>query len=197
MPERARQVDVARFLRMAEVRLSLPSDAEISADSVELLSELPPLNIARMLARTGMAPEFYRCVRRLFDESWFPKEDREVMLFRTCWVNGSEYEIHQHRAYGGMSSSVIDSILSNDLSGLAPWHRALCRMCDEMAAAAKLTEQSVLELVEHYSSENIAARAIMVMAWFNMLGRFVDSTGVPVELGEDPYAGIEGPADSR
>lgn len=122
------------------------------------------------------------------------------MLFRTCWNNGSEYEIHQHRAYGGMSKAVIDSILSDNTPGLGPWHCALCRMCDEMTADAKLTEQSVVELVElveHYGSQNAAARAILVMAWFNMLSRFVDSTGIPVESGDDPYAGIDGPADSR
>ncbi len=178
-------------------RLSLPDDRDLDADSTALLGELPPLNIARMLARTGMAPEFYSCVRRLFDDDWFPAEDREVMLFRTCWNNGSNYEIHQHRAYGGLPPTTVDAILSHDPSSLATWHQVLCRMCDEMSRDAKLTEASVTELVEHYGTENQASRAIMVMAWFNMLSRFVDSSGVPVETGESPYQDVAGPAATR
>ncbi len=66
-----------------------------------------------------------------------------------------------------------------------------------MSGDAKLSELSVVELVEHYDGEDGAARAIMVMAWFNMLSRFVDSSGVPVETGEDPYENIAGPAVTR
>ncbi len=93
--------------------------------------------------------------------------------------------------------ATVDTILSHDPSGLASWQQVLCRMCDEMSRDAKLTEASVTQLVAHYGTENQASRAIMVMAWFNMLSRFVDSTGVPVETGESPYQDIAGPAASR
>jgi len=175
-------------------RLALPRDDELDARTLELLKELPPLNIARMLARTGMAPEFYGCVRAIFNDSWFPADDREVMLFRICRHNNSEYEIHQHSAYGGFDQATIAAIMSNDMAGLDSWQRELCRMSDEISAEAKLSPQSVAKLVDHYGGDNMAARAIMVMSWFNMLSRFVDSTGVPIEEGPDPYKGIAGPA---
>ena len=108
-------------------RLSLPADEELDDEARALLKELPPLNIARMLARTGMAPEFYGCVRRIFDDDWFPALDREIMLFRICRQNKSDYEIHQHAAYGGVDRGLIDAIMSDDLDRLDPWQRELCR----------------------------------------------------------------------
>jgi hypothetical protein len=47
---------------------------------------------------------------------------------------------------------------------LAPWQRTLCRMADEISAEAKVSPQSVAELVAHYGSANMASRAIMVMS---------------------------------
>lgn len=53
-------------------RLPLPRDDELDDRTLALLKQLPPLNIAKILARTGMAPEFYGCVRVTFDAAWFP-----------------------------------------------------------------------------------------------------------------------------
>jgi alkylhydroperoxidase family enzyme len=182
-----------RIRAVVERRLSLPDDGELDEASRELLATIPPLNVARMLARTSVAPEYYAVLRKMFEETFLPAGDREVMLFRTSWCNGSTYEIAQHRAYGGLPPDVVDAILSEDTSSLDQWEQALCRMCDEMARDAKLTPSSVVELIDHYGDENGAARAIHTMAWFNMLNRYVDSTGVPLETGDDPYAGIVGP----
>jgi hypothetical protein len=74
------------------------------------------------------------------------------------------------------------------LDEVDPWQRTLCRISDEVALQAKATPQSVQALVAHYGSHNAACRALFIMAWFNMLTRFVDSTGVPLETGEEPHA---------
>lgn len=175
-------------------RLSIPGDDDLDEATRDFVHGKPPLNIVRMLARTGIAPEFYSCVDRIFDPSWFPAEDREVLLFRTCRDNRSDYEVHQHRAYSGLPEDVVDAILGDHPPALTPWQLTLCGMADEMATEAKLSAGSVRELAEHYGDEDMASRAILTMAWFNMLSRFVDSTGVPVESGNDPYSGISGPA---
>jgi hypothetical protein len=118
------------------------------------------------------------------------------MLFRICRANDSQYEIHRHRAYGGLPEALIDAILSESIDGLTDDHKMLCRACDEICEKAKLDEATVAQLVAHYGGYNQACRAIFVMSWFNMLSRYVDSTGIPVEAGPDPYAGITGPTTS-
>lgn len=176
----------------ADGRLSLPEDDELDQSSQELLATLPPLNVARMLARTGIAPQFYGVLSKMFAPEWFPPDDREVLLFRTCRANSSSYEIAQHQAFGILGHDTIAAVLG-DAADLTPWHRQLCSMADEMADDAKLSPASVQELVAHYGTQNMASRAIFLMAWFNMLSRFVDSTGLPLEGGEDPYRGINNP----
>ena len=176
---------------MSTERISLPDDDELGAVDRAFLATVPAVNVWRMLARTGIAPEFAVPLRSVFDGDWFPVEDREIMLFRTCRANGSTYEIPQHREYGTLATEVVDAILSDDVGPLTDWQQALCRMCDEMTKDAKLTPDSVGELVAHYGSEDMACRAIFTMAWFNMLTRYVDSTGVPLEEGPNPYAGID------
>lgn len=174
-------------------KIPLPSDDELDDRTLRCLSGLPKLNIARMLARTGIAPEIFTTVSAIFNDDWFAKADREIMLFRICRANGSEYEIHQHEAYGGLPDALVDAILSDDLRALTEGQRLLCAACDEITDKAKLSDQTVGRLVAHYGGYNEACKAIFVMSWFNMLSRYVDSTGVPVEGGRDPYAGIAGP----
>mgnify|MGYP000212270790 CR=1 FL=1 len=175
-------------------RIPLPTDEELDARTLAFLKTLPKLNIARMLGRTGIAPEIYTAVSAVFDDAWFPRMDREIMLFRTCRVNDSPYEIEQHRAYGGFDTAMVDAILSDDMDGLTEAQKLICRACDEITAKAKLGEDTVQALVAHYGGYNEACKAIFVMSWFNMLSRYVDSTGIPIEEGPNPYAGISGPA---
>ncbi len=67
-------------------------------------------------------------------------------------------------------------------------------MCDEICKDGRLSEESVASLAARYDGPNGACRAIFVMSWFNMLTRYVNSTGVPPETGDDPYGGMAGPA---
>jgi len=175
-------------------RIPLPSDDELDDGTRRLLSGLPRLNMARMLARTGIAPEIYTTVSAVFDDAWFPKVDREIMLFRVCRANGSDYEIHQHKAYGGLPEPLVDAILSDDVGALDEAQRLICLACDEISEKAKLSVETVQRLIAHYGGYDQACRAIFVMSWFNMLSRYVDSTGIPVEEGPGPYVGITGPA---
>lgn len=166
---------------MTRDRISLPADSELDEKNREFLQTVPPFNVWRMLAGTGIAPSFAVPLAVIFDPEWFPVEDREILLFRTCRENHSQYEIPQHREFGTVPPRVVDAILDDRLDQLTPWQRRLCELADEMAHRAKLSAESVQELVDHYGSQATASRAILVMAWFNMLTRFVDSTGVPIE----------------
>jgi hypothetical protein len=177
-------------------RITLPTDDELDDRALALLETLPKLNVARMLARTGIAPEFYAALGMLFHEDFLAPDDREVILFRVCRNNASTYEIAQHRAFSGFSDEMVEGILEDRLDVLDLWHRSLCLMCDEICKQGRLSEDSVASLMTHYNGPNGACRAIFVMSWFNMLTRYVDSTGVPPESGDNPYGGMTGPAVS-
>jgi len=178
-------------------KLSLPADSELDSTEVSFLATARPFNVLRMLARTGIVHKFVIPLGAMFDPDWFPVEDREIILFRTCRANRSDYEIPQHRVISGIATETVDAILDDRLDELTDWQRRLCQLADAVSIHAKLTLEQTSELVDHYGSENVAARAILIMSWFNMLTRFVDSTGVQLETGPDPCAGIgsRGPVD--
>jgi len=173
-------------------RIPVPDDGELDPRTRAFVKDLPDLNMVRMLARTGIAPEIYQCVSAIFKADCFPALDREIMLFRTARANGSPYEIGFHKAVYSFPEGLVDGVLSDTLEGLSPWHRRLCEMCDEMARETELSPRSVADLVTHYGDYDHATRAIFVMSWFNMLSRFADSTGVPPET-EAQLAGVKSP----
>lgn len=173
-------------------RIPVPEDNELDERTRAFIGKLPDLNMVRMLARTGIAPDIYQAVSAIFKDDWFPALDREIMLFRTAYINKSPYEIGFHKAVYSFPEGLVDAVLSDDLGPLEPWHRRLCEMCDEMALETELSQESVAELVAHYGDYNHATRAIFVMSWFNWLSRFADSTGVPPDT-EEQLKGVRSP----
>ncbi|WP_299581337.1 hypothetical protein [uncultured Microbulbifer sp.] len=162
-------------------RIPLASVQDFDGKTQELLSGLPPVNIAVMLARTGIAPEIYSVVSALFSDDYLPDDDREVMLYRVCKDNNSQYEINFHKKTASLPQEIVDIVLSEDVSPLETWYQILCKACDEITNDAKMTEDSVRAFVEHYGSYDRACRAIFLLSWFNMLTRYSNSTGVPFE----------------
>ncbi|WP_444901682.1 hypothetical protein ACJJIG_21125 [Microbulbifer sp. SSSA007] len=173
-------------------RIPLASSQDFDKKTQKLLSGLPPVNIALMLARTGMATEIYSIVSTLFSDGYLPDDDREIMLYRICKDNQSQYEINFHRKTAALPKNIVDIVLSEDISALDSWQKTLCIACDEITNDAKMTEESVQAFVKHYRSYDIACRAIFLLSWFNMLTRYSDSTGVPFES-DQVLKGISSP----
>ncbi|ARP71082.1 hypothetical protein LK07_16320 [Streptomyces pluripotens] len=177
-------------------KLDLPADSELDADTAAFLTSLPRLNVWRMIARTGMVREYQAALSVMFGPDWIPGADREVIALRTFRQNASDYEVPQHFVLAeaaGLSRELSQAVLEDELDRLAPWFQRLCRMVDDMSTQAKLNAAQVRELVSHYGSQDKAAQAIMTMAWFHMLTRFVDSAGVPIDAGPDAYSGLSAP----
>jgi hypothetical protein len=141
-------------------RIPVPETGELDERTTSFINDLPDLNMVRMLARTGIAPEIYQSVSAIFKDNWFPALDREIMLFRTAWINNSPYEIEFHKAVYEFPDGLVEAILTDNLNKLDPWNRRICEMCDEMALKAKLSAESVEDLVQHYGGYNQATRAI-------------------------------------
>ena len=88
-------------------KIPLPNDGELDERTLKFIAGLPKLNVVRMLARTGIAPEIYTTISAIFSDNWFPKVRCEIMLFRICRANKSQYEIDQHLAYGGIGRTMV------------------------------------------------------------------------------------------
>ncbi|MFA0811125.1 hypothetical protein [Microbulbifer epialgicus] len=162
-------------------RIPLGALEEFDNKTREFLQSMPPINLAQMLARTGVASEVYALIFALFDDNYLPAEDREIMLFRTCKNSDCSYESNFHKKTAHFSKEIAVAVLSEDISSLNPWAQKLCIASDEMFHEGKMSEASVDAFVCHYGSYDTACRAIFFLSWCNLTTLFVESTGVPLE----------------
>jgi 4-carboxymuconolactone decarboxylase len=166
----------------------------LAPELVKKLEGMPPLNVPWMLARTGWLDEIMAALAAMFDPHGFPARDREVMALRISTLLGAEYPVPQHRIFAraaGMTDDEIQSVIDRDCRRLDAWTVELCNLCDEISEQVTLSEASVQRLSDHYG-RNAAVQAIWLMSWFNMLGRFVSSTRIPIEAPEVLATGLRG-----
>ena len=63
-------------------RIPVPEDNELDERTLAFIGKLPNLNMVRMLARTGIAPEIYQSVSAIFKDDWFAKKLLDSELSR-------------------------------------------------------------------------------------------------------------------
>ncbi len=78
-------------------KIPLPDDADLDAESLEILAKLPPLNVFRMMAN---APASFRPLIEfafsLLVTSEFDARKREIAILRVAHVTRASYEWFQH-----------------------------------------------------------------------------------------------------
>jgi 4-carboxymuconolactone decarboxylase len=163
----------------------LPVDEELEPAVREVLANLPPLNIFRML---GRLPESFRPFLRLGgsllgEESVDPRT-REIAILRVAHATSAPYEWAQHAQLGrnvGMSPEEIEAVRSDDPGAVLSADEALvCRAADEISRDVRLSDEALDLLLERYGTRG-ASSLILCVAYYNMVSRFLESTRVPIE----------------
>ncbi len=55
-----------------ETRIPMPADSDLDEANLAFLQRVPPYNVWRMIARTGLAPQFSQPLAVMFTPDWFP-----------------------------------------------------------------------------------------------------------------------------
>jgi len=167
------------------VVIPLPQDEELSAEIQERLSQLPPLNVFRMMAKT---PANFNSLLEFASTILFSLEldarKREIAVLRVAYTTGSNYEWVQHIQVAkqvGVTDQEIEIIGAEDpVSGLDDEGNLLCRVADEISRDVRLSDQALASIMKLYG-ERQAAELILCCSYFNMLSRILESTRVPLE----------------
>jgi alkylhydroperoxidase family enzyme len=165
--------------------IPLPGDDELPAELRDVIANLPPLNIFRMLTRL---PDSFRPFLRLGGSLLAdPRVDprtREIAILRVAHVTQAAYEWAQHVQLGrtvGVSDAEIEAIRSDDpASLLGPEEALVCRVADEISRDVRLSEEALELLLEHHDVDQ-ACSLILCVSYYNMVSRFLESTRVEVE----------------
>ena len=166
-------------------RISLPEDAELTPEIVDVLKALPPLNVFRMMARAPAS--FQSLIDFAFSillGSEFPARQREVAVLRVAHATHAKYEWVQHVAVAkgvGVTQEEIDLIaVDGPVRGLDEEGNLLCRVADEISHDVKLSDEALAQIIGRYG-ERQATELILCCSYFNMLSRVLESCRVQLE----------------
>jgi AhpD family alkylhydroperoxidase len=165
-------------------RIPLPRNDELAPGDREVLDNLPPLNVFRMVAGTsqGLRP-FLQLGGAVLSTSLDARR-REMVVLRVAHATGASYEWAQHERLArraGVSDREIDAIATDGpVSSLDPEANLLCRVADEMSRSVRLSDDALEQIIDRYGPRE-AAEVILLVSYYNMVSRFLESTRVELE----------------
>lgn len=155
---------------MSEPRIEpteAPYPAAVAAAFARLMPEgVPPLALFRTLAVNERV--FLRVMAGgLLDRGSITLRERELVIDRTCFRCGSEYEWGVHVAFFGprvnLTADETRDLCADDASAtvFAPKERLLLRLCDELHATANVSDELWTALAREWSPEQLVELVVL------------------------------------
>ena len=168
------------------MQISLPTDAELSADALAALKTVPPLNVFRMVARAPASLEpFIHLARSILGGAQLDAKLRELAVLRVTHLAGSAYAFQQHVVLGkalGLRDAQITAVVADGpVTELDEAGNLACQVADEITLEVRLSDETLAQIVEGFG-ERRATELILACSYFNMVARFLESTRVPVDV---------------
>jgi len=165
-----------------EPRLTPLSVAERTDDQRRLLAGTGELNIFTTFARhPRLFDVFIRFAGRLLNRSTLPALDREILILRTAYRCGSEYEwVHHVEIAGelGMPAETITQLRTEDCTD--PALALLIRAADQLTLDHDLDDETWTGLRERYADEQLI-ELCMLVGNYAMIAGVLKSLRVPLE----------------
>jgi AhpD family alkylhydroperoxidase len=164
--------------------IPLPSDDELTPEHRELLANLPPLNVFRMLAGMPKAIQPFMQLGGAVLSTALDARRREMAVLRVAHATRAPYEWAQHEQLArnvGVSDAEIEAIGGEDpVESLDEECNLICRVADEVSRDVRLSDEALGLIVERYGPRE-AAELILLVSYYNMVSRLLESTRVEVE----------------
>jgi 4-carboxymuconolactone decarboxylase len=165
-------------------KIPLPSDDELTPEHRELLANMPPLNVFRMLAGAPKAVGPFMQLGGAVLSTALDTRRREMAVLRVAHATGAGYEWAQHEQLArnaGVTEAEIEAIDSEEpVTSLDEECNLICRVADEVSRDVRLSDEALGQIVDRYGPRE-AAELILLVSYYNMVSRFLESTRVEVE----------------
>jgi AhpD family alkylhydroperoxidase len=174
-------------------RIPLPGDDELTPEHRDMLDKVPPLNVFRMVAGThrGFRP-FLQLGGAVLSSSLDARR-REIAVLRVAHATGAGYEWAQHERLArnaGVTDQEIGAIATEEpVASLDEEGNLICRVADEVSRKVRLSDDALEQITDRYGPRE-AAEVILLVSYYNMVSRFLESTRV--ELEDEPPVGWQG-----
>ncbi len=171
--------------RTSKVSVPLPEDAALAPDVRKRLSALPPLNNLRMFANV---PQCFRpvtdLINALFHDGKIDPKLREYMYLRIAIKYALYYEYRHNLLFSeqlGVTDAEIAALRCDGVvDQLGDDGNLVCKAAEEITESFSASDQTLTDLLDRFGTEG-ACEIILLVAWFNLLIRYVESTRVPYE----------------
>jgi len=165
-------------------KIPLPTDDELEPGQREILANLPPLNVFRMVAGAGRALRPFLGLGAALLNGPLDARRREIAVLRVAHATNARYEWVQHEQLGrnvGVTDAEIEAIRTEEpVSSLDEECNLICRVTDEVSRDVRLSDDALGQIVDRYGPRE-ASELILLVAYYNMVSRFLESTRVEVE----------------
>ena len=168
-----------------------PGEQDESVKDLLGATIIPSANIFSTLVR---APSLFRkwlpFGGKLLSGS-LPARDRELLILRTGWNCGSEYEWGQHKVIGrraGLTDDEIDRVASRSSSGWEPFDATLLCAADELHEQWSIGEETWQELAARYDVEQLI-EVPMLVGHYHLVAMTLNSLGVELDEGLEGFPG--------
>ena len=168
-------------------------EGERSARQQEVIDDLvigPTVNIYTTIARHPDAAAAMVNLGRTLRAGRLPARHREVLILRSGWNCGSDYEFAQHRRVGLVVGMTLDDIRRTqrgpDAEGWDPFEALLCRAADELHVGHNLSDATWAGLAERYDEQELIEVAMLV-GYYHLVSFVLNALGVPLEPGAESF----------
>jgi 4-carboxymuconolactone decarboxylase len=165
-------------------RIPLPTDDELTPEHREMLTKVPPFNVFRMVAgtRRGLRPFLQLGAAAL--SSSMDARRREIAVLRVAHATSAGYERAQHerlaRQAGVAEEEIAAIAVEEPVTSLDEEANLICRVADEVSRDVRLSDEALTRLIERYGARE-ASDVILLVSYYNMVSRFLESTRVELE----------------
>jgi len=171
--------------RTSKVSVPLPEDAALPPDVRKRLGELPPLNNLRMFANVPQCfLSITSLINQLFHDGKIDPKLREYMYLRIAIKYELYYEYRHNLLFSeqlGMTETEIAALRCNGVvDQLGHDGNLVCKAAEEITESFSASDQTLSALLDRFGTEG-ACEIILLVSWFNLLIRYVESTRVPYE----------------
>jgi alkylhydroperoxidase family enzyme len=170
------------------VAIPLPTDEQLGTETVVKLKPANDLNVARMLAGTDdMLDGATGLVQAVFQAKDIDPKMRELIILRSAYLLDCPYEWQANVVMAkntGCTQEQIDAMTSEGPpTGLDDETALVMVATDEITESGTLTDATLRRLRDKYD-DVICRKFILIIAWFNLLARFLNGCRVPLEIGD-------------
>lgn len=169
---------------MAPPKIPLPTDDDLKPEHREMLAELPPLNVFRMVAGAPRAVRPFMELGGAVLSTALDARRREIAVLRVAHATRAPYEWAQHeqlaRSVGVTDAEMLAIDREEPVVSLDEECNLICRVADEVSRDVRLSDDALERIIDRYGPRE-AAELILLVSYYNMVSRLLESTRVEIE----------------